>query len=214
MDDISKVKKFFDRRVAKFDSIYSSQKRLLWRVLDFIFRSSMQRRFELTLEELKEVKGKQILDIGCGTGRYSVALADREALVTGIDFASQMVELAQNFSQEKGAANLCQFIVGDFMDYPFQDKFDISLAIGFFDYIKEPVKYLAKIKGLTRQKVIISFPAKWRLRNIIRRLRLKILGCPVYFYDEGDIQEILRESGFTKFAIKNIGRDYFVVAKA
>jgi 2-polyprenyl-3-methyl-5-hydroxy-6-metoxy-1,4-benzoquinol methylase len=160
------------------------------------------------------VAGKSVLDIGCGSGRYSIALAKKGARVLGIDFAAKMIGLAQNFSEASGKNNLCDFVTGDFLDYQFNNKFDACLAIGFFDYIKEPVKYLTKIKSLTREKAVISFPAKWHLRNIIRRIRLKILGCPVYFYSKFDIEKILRDSGFLDFSIKNIGRDYFVVIKS
>jgi hypothetical protein len=102
--------------------------------------------------------------------------------------------------------------VGDFIEYHFIDKFEICVAIGFFDYVKEPIKYLEKIKRLTIEKAIMSFPAKWRLRNIIRKVRLKILGCPVYFYGRFELEKNLRDAGFKEFSIKNIGRDYFVVA--
>ncbi len=206
-----KVREFFERRVDKFDSIYAPEKKTLWKILDFLFRRSMQKRFELALKELKDSAGKKILDIGCGSGRYSVALSEMGAMVVGIDFAGHMVNLAQAAAQEKQVDSLCSFIAGDFMDYQFIDTFDISLAIGFFDYIAQPLNYLQKIKSLTKEKAIISFPAKWRLRNLVRRLRLKALGCPVYFYSKSDIENILDKSGFKDFSIKDIGRDYFVV---
>ncbi|MDP2939631.1 MAG: methyltransferase domain-containing protein [Candidatus Omnitrophota bacterium] len=213
MRETNKVKRFFDKRVNKFDSIYDTKKKLVWKVLDFIFRKSVERRFELTCRELDNIRNKKILDIGCGTGRYSVTLAQKGAFVYGIDFSQEMLNTATGFSKDKGADNLCVFIYGDFIDYNFNDKFDICLAIGFFDYIKEPIEYLKKIKNLTIERAILSFPAKWHLRNIIRRLRLKILDCPVYFYSRLDLEKILKQSGFDEFSIRNIGRDYFVIVK-
>lgn len=41
------------------------------------------------------VQGKQILDIGCGTGLLSVKLAKMGALVTGIDISSDMITVAE-----------------------------------------------------------------------------------------------------------------------
>ena len=58
----------------------------------------------------------------------------------------------------------------------------------------------------------MSFPAKWRLRNIIRLLRLRIFKCPVYFYTYRQIETIFQNSAFENYTIKTIGRDYFVVA--
>ena len=145
METQNRVKEFFEKRVEKFDSIYAPEKKLIWKILDFLFRRSMQKRFELTLQELKDAKAKKILDIGCGSGRYSIALAQNKIYVSGIDFANKMIEQARIYAKVKGLENFCNFVVGDFLDYQFTDKFDISIAIGFFDYVKKPIKYLQKI---------------------------------------------------------------------
>jgi SAM-dependent methyltransferase len=47
------------------------------------------------LQLLGEVKGQRILDAGCGEGRFARMLAERGALVTGIDLSGRMLELAQ-----------------------------------------------------------------------------------------------------------------------
>lgn len=48
-----------------------------------------------TSEFLTNVQGKQVLDIGCGTGRYCVFLAGRGAHVVGIDSSRGMLEQAR-----------------------------------------------------------------------------------------------------------------------
>ena len=40
---------------------------------------------EKILRLVGNAKGKKVLDVGCGTGIYSVLLAERAAKVTGID---------------------------------------------------------------------------------------------------------------------------------
>lgn len=49
----------------------------------------------ITLAMIGDVQGKRILDVGCGTGRYCTLLAERGALVVGIDPSSQMLEQAR-----------------------------------------------------------------------------------------------------------------------
>ena len=44
---------------------------------------------------LAPTAGETILDAACGTGRYSVAIADRGALVIGLDFSAGMLALAR-----------------------------------------------------------------------------------------------------------------------
>src|SRR5438093_2026909 len=42
-----------------------------------------------------DVKGRTVLDAGCGTGYLSKKLCDQGAHVTGIDFSERMIEIAR-----------------------------------------------------------------------------------------------------------------------
>jgi ubiquinone/menaquinone biosynthesis C-methylase UbiE len=50
--------------------------------------------FELLVRE-GDLVGRRVLDVGCGTGRWSAALAERGSRVWGIDVSPEMVELAR-----------------------------------------------------------------------------------------------------------------------
>ncbi|HOW35598.1 MAG TPA: methyltransferase domain-containing protein [Candidatus Omnitrophota bacterium] len=214
MDDSKKVQSFFVQRARAFDSYYSeTEKNFLRKILDALLRASMKRRLELTIQECRDMSGAGILDVGCGSGRYAVALARLGARqVTGVDFSQPMIELARSLAKENGVENKCRFIIDDFKTRTFDGKFDICLALGFFDYTREPQEYLKKMCLLTTGKIIATFPARWRLRNIIRIIRLKVLGCPVYFYTPGEIKEILKAAAISRYSLQNIGRDYFLIA--
>ncbi len=49
----------------------------------------------LTLALIGEVQGQRVLDVGCGTGRYCVLLAQRGAAVIGVDPSRGMLEQAR-----------------------------------------------------------------------------------------------------------------------
>lgn len=156
----------------------------------------MFRRFELTMRECEPVAGKTVLDVGCGSGRYAIALADRGAVATGIDFAASMLSLAQQLAKAHGVSASCHWIQADFLEWGCSDRFDISLAIGFFDYIADPLPYLAKMHQLTNEKVIFSFPKPGGWRSTQRRIRYRILRCPLYFHTQESITRCLQAAGF------------------
>ena len=49
-----------------------------------------------TLELLGNIKGKKILDFGCGTGIYAKILTKKNAKVKGFDISPKMLEIANS----------------------------------------------------------------------------------------------------------------------
>jgi SAM-dependent methyltransferase len=49
----------------------------------------------MALDRLGPRPGERVLDLGCGSGRTAVALADRGAIVTGIDLSPDLLALAR-----------------------------------------------------------------------------------------------------------------------
>ncbi len=214
MNDTNQVRRYFNRIAAAYDSIHSGERRLSGKIVDGLFRKSMRERFKLTLEECKDIRGRKILDVGCGSGRYSIELAKAGALeVVGIDFSEKMLGVAETIAEKSRVNDVCHFVLGDFLDYHFKVRFDILLAIGMFDYVEEPGEVLKKMQKLTIEKVIASFPAKWTVMTLSRKLRLKMGDCPVYFYTRKQIEGLLLAAHFREQKVIKIGRDYFVVAR-
>ena len=58
---------------------------------------------------LGDVSGKEVLDLGCGTGRHSIWLATQGAVVTAVDFSEGMLQQAQM----KPGAEKVSFLVHD-----------------------------------------------------------------------------------------------------
>jgi 2-polyprenyl-3-methyl-5-hydroxy-6-metoxy-1,4-benzoquinol methylase len=66
------------------------------------------------------VRGLEILDVGCGTGRISYYLANRGAVVLGVDFSAKMIELAQRKSMGGNPRFRVQSVF-DFNDHELYD---------------------------------------------------------------------------------------------
>ncbi|ODS34592.1 MAG: Ubiquinone biosynthesis O-methyltransferase [Candidatus Scalindua rubra] len=206
------VKTYFNRTAAEFDSLYSDKRNKIFQIIDRLLRSDIYKRFALTFLECQPVEGSSILDVGCGSGRYAVEFARRGAdEVVGIEFAKSMIELAVFLAGDMGVKEKCEFIQGDFLQMQLDRLFDYSLALGVFDYTENAETFLQKMKSLTKQKIIASFPRNTFLRSSQRRIRYRIMGCPVYFYGKEDVKRILMAAGLTKFRITELQGDYFVI---
>jgi len=216
MSEAEKVKQYFTHSAATFDSLYSeSETNSLKRFINRNFRRDIYERFILTMNHVRKHKLKSALDVGCGSGRYACALAQLGVeRIVGIDFSPKMVELAvENTSQIPNASEIFEFICSDFTEFQTKEIFDVVLAMGFFDYIKNPIPVLEKMKTLSNHSVIASFPSISIYRTPIRKIRYYFKRCPVYFYDRIKIQSFSLEVGFATneiVKIKGSGMDYFV----
>jgi len=214
MQNEDQVKAHFRKQAVRFDTIYEDEKRLWQKFVDKFFRQVVKDRFDLTFREITELKGKSILDVGCGSGRYALEFARRGAdRIIGIDYAQEMIELAKGYAENIKENPNCRFVCGDFADHDFREQFDYTVAMGLFDYLKNPSVYLTKMKSLTRSKIIASFPKKWTLRSLIRKIRLFLAGCPVYFYSQGEVEKLLKENQISQYKIFDLSRDFIIIAQ-
>jgi len=208
------VQRHFHRTAAEFDSIYSGKKSWLAKFLDKRFRWDMQARMEMTLEACQPVEGKTVIDLGCGTGRFCFPLAEQGAVkVVGIDFAASMIEEAIRLAGEKGLTDRCSFGCTDILDINTDEKYDFVIAIGLFDYFQEDRNILQKMRQVTKGSAIMSFPRSDTWRAPIRKIRLGLQDCPVYFYTEKRIRDHLMIAGFTIVMFSRVGKLFFVVAE-
>jgi hypothetical protein len=60
---------------------------------------------------------------------------------------------------------------------------------------------------------MMSFPKAREWRAPIRRLRFKLLRCPLFLYSEGRVREIMSQAGLTDYECFDLGRDYIIFAR-
>ncbi len=212
IEDGTNVLEYWDRLAGSFDAIYSGAKPSWARFLDQRLRRDMYDRFNWALQNSGDVKRRSVCDLGCGTGRYVVAYAQLGARVLGIDGSSNMVKRAHELVEEAGVSDQAQIRQADILDFEADQLFDVTLAMGVFDYIRDARPYLRKIRGMTAGVFLATFPRLWTWRMPIRKVRLGVLGCPVYFYTARQIEALLRESGFACDRIDRVGKLHCVVA--
>ena len=191
------VRRRFERDAQSFDAIYRLERSPFWRWVNTTFRKAVFERYTITFEQAGDVTGKKILDVGCGSGVYSVDFARRGARrVVGVDFSENMLELARQEAEQHRVADRCEFIQADFLEVQLEDKFDISIAMGVFDYVPDQVAFLRRMVALATGKVIVAFPSHSLLREPARRLRYRLAGKgDIHLYSQDDVERIAGEAG-------------------
>src|SRR5699024_9171021 len=100
------------------------------------------------MKQMAVQEGSKALDVCCGTGDWSIALAEdvkRTGHVIGLDFSHNMLSVAK---QKKQMLNLSQlkFIHGNAMDLPFADNSFDYVTIGFG--LRNVPDYIAVLKEM------------------------------------------------------------------
>lgn len=201
---------FFNSYAHDFDAIYGTKSTFLNRVINQLFRKSMKIRYEKTLQSCSPIQGKRVIDIGCGPGHYSIALALAGAsYVLGLDFAKNMIDIAKERAQISGVTDRCHFECSDFFVHPISEKFDYAIIMGFMDYIQEPGIVIEKVIKITTCKAFFSFPTGGGILSWQRKLRYKNR-CPLFFYNEEKLKLLFARITRDRVEYERISRDIFV----
>jgi 2-polyprenyl-3-methyl-5-hydroxy-6-metoxy-1,4-benzoquinol methylase len=91
------------------------------------FTQATEAEVEFLIQEFALPIGASILDMGCGTGRHSVALAQNGFAVTGVDLSAHMLQKA---SMRAAAANTdVTFIQCDATTFSSEPVFDAAIGL-------------------------------------------------------------------------------------
>ncbi len=138
---------------------------------------------------LKLISGNEILDIGCGAGTISAALARLGKNVTAIDNYKPYLDLAK----QKNAGLKIKYVCGDCTKYKFNKKFDAIVLSGVLEHVKGDKLMLEKIHGLLRTggRLVLLTSAYSNLYSNFD----KSVGH-YRRYDEAELRSLLESCGF------------------
>jgi ubiquinone/menaquinone biosynthesis C-methylase UbiE len=202
---------FFEGYARDFDHIYEEGgKGAIARYIDTSLRKEMRIRFEKAFEALAPMQGRSLLDAGCGGGRYAIPAAKAGASqVLGIDFSPTMLDLARQKATAEGVGNVCRFELGDLLTYPVAEKsFDYAIAIGFFDYQKDPAAAIRALARVAKRRVFVTLPKRWHLLTPQRYLRYTLFRCYIRFYSRPEVERLAAALNPRRVMIFDIGREY------
>ena len=210
------VHRYFDREAQRFDAIYESDKPFLQRTVDRLFRGVILERFQIICALAPLTTPWTVLDVGCGPGRYALALARAGAAqVTGVDVSGPMIEIARQEAEKAGVAARCEFLVSPFTGFESERTWDVAVATGYFDYLEDPLTDLSKMVARCHGRIYATFPRRWEYRVPIRKARFFLERGFVRFYSEAEVRQLMAQAGVApdRLALLDLGRDFLAIAR-
>ncbi len=174
---------YFDRIASRYDDWYRTK---TGQYVDRIEKW-------LVFSMLRTKSGKA-LDLGCGTGNYTLELKRRGFDVIGLDISEEMLKIARS----KGL----KCVKGDAYSLPFPEgSFDLVLSVTMFEFIHEPERVLGEIHRVLKPggEILIGTmngKSLWFLFKRLKSLFVETAYRYARFYTPGELEELLRKAGF------------------
>lgn len=182
------------------------------------------------------LEGLRVLDLGSGTGKNSIYLAERGCMVTGLEISSKALEIANQRAIENNLTN-CEFIkasIGEKLSFP-DKNFDLILDVVSSNslnekerqlYVKE-ISRVLKLKGCMFVKALCkdgdknalnllnNFPGKEKDTYIMPKTKIieRVFSKDDLekLYVDFNILKLERKSSYTKFEGKSYKRNFWLL---
>ncbi len=103
------------------------------------------------IDELASLKGKQVLDVGCGGGILAESMAARAAQVTGIDLAAKPLGVARLHALEAGVDNLeYREIATEALAAERPGHYDVVTCMEMLEHVPDPSAVVQACATLVR----------------------------------------------------------------
>jgi ubiquinone/menaquinone biosynthesis C-methylase UbiE len=153
-----------------------------------------RREKRAVLDALNPLDDRTVLEIACGTGRFTVMLAERGADIVGLDISSAMMSEGRKKARAAGVADRIEFIRGDAARLPFpDDHFDTVFAMRFFHLADTPAKFLAEMCRVSKEQVFFD---TFNDRST-RVLYNSLLPMGSHLYGHEEVQRLIDGAGLT-----------------
>ena len=131
--------------------------------------------------QLKFFKNKKILDIGCGSGRFTLAFAKLGAkLSVGVDLGNDGLKIGKLIAKKNKIRNI-KFYKSDVLKLPFKDNsFDFIFCKGVLHHTGNTFQGLSELKRVLKKNsnafiyLYGSGGIFWKTRKLMRKVMKKI----------------------------------------
>ena len=177
---------------------------------DYKSISGFKNRKDVVSQMVDGLSG-QIIDVGCGSGIYSVHFAKKGFATYGVDFSRQMIHDAIKRSNHERVN--AHFFVADVENLPFKsEKFDVGLIIEVLQNIEHPEGIIREVHRVMKNNaklviVILNKNSPLRLKGRcvdFLRMITNSKKLPLKRYTIPHLTKILTNEGYKEIRIVGI----------
>lgn len=129
-----------------------------------------------------EIRGRDVLDAGCGTGTAAVYFARNGARqVVGADLSGKSLEVGDRWRTVYGLSNL-SLQKGDLLDLPFHDaRFDCVFSCGATPYVRNIFAAIDEFIRVVKKDgtIVLFILKKGKLDGMYEKARRVLSACPI-----------------------------------
>jgi 2-polyprenyl-6-hydroxyphenyl methylase / 3-demethylubiquinone-9 3-methyltransferase len=168
------------------------------------------------IDALAGLKGKTVLDVGCGGGILAESMAARAQQVLGIDMATKPLGVAQLHAMESGVANLeYREIAAEALAAERPESFDVVTCMEMLEHVPDPSSVVKACSRLVRPGGWVFFstlnrnPKSYLFAIIGAERILKLLPVGTHdharFIKPSELARFCRSAGLDTLASKGMG---------
>ena len=172
-DAQARVNSHFRTTASDWDEVYRSCT---------VFGAIHQHRLTAVLslvDQLWLAEGSPVLDIGCGAGLVTTALAQRRYEVDAVDSVEAMIHLTRERVHCSDATGVVRTSLGDIQNLAFSNEHIFARpAIAVLPWLATPHRALREMKRVTRPggHLIFTMDNRWRLNQVVDPLHSPLFG--------------------------------------
>jgi ubiquinone/menaquinone biosynthesis C-methylase UbiE len=150
-------------------------------------------------------RGDRALDLGCGDGAFTAAMAAAGADPVGADVADAALARARERHPE-----LDFRLVPIEGPLPFQDaSFELVWASEVIEHVADTARWLSEVRRVLRPggRLLVTTPSHGRLRLAVQGIERLAppLGDHLHLYTKGSLRTLLHEFSFDEIRVRAVG---------
>ena len=171
------------------------------------------------VERSGALRGRSVLDVGCGGGLLSEAMAVAGATVTGLDQASELLDVARLHALESGVPVDYRLETAEAHAESHAGRYDVVTCMEMLEHVPDPASVVAALAVLVRPggHVFVSTinrnPRAWLQAVVAAEYVLRLLPRGTHAYDKfirpSELASWARDCGLEMVDIAGLEYDPF-----